>query len=551
MLIALEIQNYALIQHTRVEFCNGLNIITGETGAGKSIMLGALGLALGNRADASQLANPDLKCWIEATFSIEGLNLKAFFEENDLDYHPVTLLRREILPGGRSRMFVNDSPATLAQVKALSEHLLDIHNQHENLLLKSSGFLLEVVDILAGTLPERLNFHEHYSRYKLLEAAEKKARDEFENAKVEQDFLAFQVEEWKALNWEAGMQEVLENKQERIENASKLAELKSEAEALVYAEETGLLDRINQLQQRLIKIETHGRLSGWSERLVSARIELQEIMSELDRELESITSDSPESEEVADKLDNFYSLLRKHRVSVESELIAKLEAMEGALGSIEEKEDRWKALQADLGIAEKRMSDAGFHLRMRRVESLQQVTDMLLPDIQLLGMRHATINLTLIPKTQAASDGLDELKFLFSANPGTLPDDVAKVASGGEISRIMLLLKQGIAQKRAYPTLLFDEIDTGVSGAVADKMGAMLKETSRNMQLIVITHLPQIAAKGDAHFVVRKDSDGTQTSTSLHPCNEEDRILEIAALLSGAKLSQSAIENAKSLLGLK
>jgi DNA repair protein RecN (Recombination protein N) len=551
MLVSLEIHNYALIQHTKVEFQPGLNIITGETGAGKSIMLGALGLALGNRAELSQMANPEAKCWIEATFDIGELNLKEYFNENDLEFNPLTILRREILPGGRSRMFINDSPVNLIQVKELSMLLLDIHNQHENLLLKSCGFLIEVIDVLADTLPERSSFQNEYKRFKRLESDEREAGEVLKKAKSEQDFLAFQIEEWNALNWERGMQEELERLQERQENADRLMLWKREAEDLAEQENTGILDRLRQLQIRISKIEKYVQTLGWNERLHAIYVDIQDIMSEMAKELQGLEESTGEIPELTERLDAFYTLLRKHRASDETELLSVISVMKDSLEGIEAREQEWQSLSLELNESKTRLHELGMKLRMKRKDALDTVVDELIPHIKDLGMKHATISLELTEREVPGPDGMDELKFLFSANPGMPADEVSKVASGGEISRIMLLLKQGIARKRSYPTLLFDEIDTGVSGAVADKMGEKLKDTSKSMQLIVITHLPQIAAKGDAHFVVKKYSDDKSTSTTMHKCSPEERVKEIAAMLSGAELSISAIENAKNLLGLK
>jgi len=552
MLCLLEIKNYALIAEASIAFGPGLTIISGETGAGKSILLGALGLVLGNRADGAALARAQEKCVVEATFKLNSESMKPLFDELGFDFAVHTIIRREILPGGRSRCFVNDMPVNASDVKSLAAKLLDIHGQHHNLLLHTRGFLLQVLDTLGDLLPLRAKYEQTFAAWKKKSVEYAQAKTAYDTLKAEEDYLRFQVDELNTLNWKEGEFVQLEKQWQLASHSEKITEWASEATTILQAEQFGVLDTLARLKVLANKLDAIVQSqSPFSERVHSALEELKDLNA-LFEDLNGISGVNPQTKlEMQERLDRFYSLCRKHRVNTEEELLLKSQEMETTLLGIENQEGELLHLANQLNELNVLLENSAMELSEARKTKLSTMASHILPSLEKLGMKGARMFFELTPSDTFLSDGKEILHCLFSANPGIPPGEISKIASGGEISRLMLVLKRELAGKLQFPTVLFDEIDTGVSGPVADSMGELLEELSTNIQTIVITHLPQIACKGPTHFVVSKEVDRDSAQTYIRLCDNKQRVNEIARMLSGAEVSQSALENARNLLQLK
>ena len=549
MITALSIKNYALIEKLTIDFSKGFSIITGETGAGKSIILGALGLVLGKRADLSSLKNKEEKCIIEAHFEISKYNLASFFESNDLDYEEDTIIRREILPSGKSRAFINDSPVNLQELQDLSLFLIDIHSQQQTRELSDETVQFEIIDAIAGNYEDILEYQVILKSYKQdktkLSVLAKKQADSLK----EQEYNTYLLNELLEAKLITGEQELLEADFEQLNNVEVIKESIAKSLVLGNDEQIGVLNSLKEIKNALQKIASFSPdYSALSDRIISLTIEFDDISNELNRCSEKLINDPEKMDAIGQKLQLIYNLQKKHQVSTVDELLeiqSKLEQSVLELGNLEEDINAIR-----LAIDEKTIAlDAiASTIHDKRMEAIPVLSQKLITILETLGMPIVRFDIQLVASQTYLANGKEELQFLFSANKGTDFGLLKKVASGGEMSRIMLAVKAILAQYSKLPTLIFDEIDTGVSGEIAIKMGEIMKEMSRSMQIFAITHLPQIAAKGNAHFKVFKSTVGEDTQSELKLLNEQERIVEIAQMLSGTVVSDSALNHAKALL---
>ena len=528
MLRSLYIQNYALIEKLDIGFETGFSVITGETGAGKSIILGAIGLLLGQRADVKAIRRGASKCIIEARFDISAYGMRPFFEENELEYDDEEcILRREVQASGKSRAFINDTPASLAQVKELGEQLIDVHSQHQNLLLNKEGFQLNVLDILAHNDDALEKYHLLYNEWKLLDRELSELTALAEQSRTDEDYLRFQLEQLEEAHLVEGEQSELEQEAETLSHAEEIKAGLYRIEQSFFSDEGGLLsflkDNLNTLNNLRKVYQPAGELS---DRMESAYIELKDISQEVSAQGESIEFNPTRLDEVNDRLNLIYSLQQKHRVQTLEELMALADQYRSKLSEITSYDDRIAELTA-------------------RKEAQYELAERLVP----LGMPNVRFQVEMGLKKEPGIQGEDTVNFLFSANKNGTLQSISSVASGGEIARVMLSIKAMIAGAVKLPTIVFDEIDTGVSGEIADRMADMMQEMGDcNRQVISITHLPQIAARGRAHYKVYKKDSDTETNSHIRRLTDEERVEEIAHMLSGATLTEAALSNAKALL---
>ncbi len=551
MLTSLSIKNYALINDLHVTFSEGLTIITGETGAGKSILMGGLSLVLGKRADLSVLHDHDSKCIIEAEFLIDRYNLNTFFKSQDLDYEALTIVRREILPSGKSRAFINDSPVTLDILKKLGDRLIDVHSQHQTLQLVEKRFQFQVLDAVAGTKKLSDSYTEHLATYSENKKKLEALFDFQKEADKEHDYNSFLLKELEQAQLEEGMQEQLEHTFEVLNNVEVIKESLLYASQLIDNDQMGLLAVLNDLKSAL------GKLSGYNddfknlfERIQSVAIEVDDVFDEIKRAEERAEANPEALEEINSKLQLLYNLQKKHHALNVTELLQIQEKLSEKVGVTANLEESIKELQLQLLEQEKNLDKLAFALHEKRKEAIPVLTDKLEQLLSGLGMPNASFQVRLAPTAAYLFNGKDELSFLFSANKGGAFGSLKKVASGGELSRIMLCIKAILADHEQLPTLMFDEIDSGVSGEVSNKMGDIMKSMSTTMQVFSITHLPQIAARGNHHFKVFKEDGDGKTVTKMRKLSEEERITEIAEMLGGKELSEAAIAHAKGLLAV-
>lgn len=549
MITSLAIKNYALIEDIRVDLSEGLTIITGETGAGKSIILGALALVLGKRADLSSVKDPLKKCIIEGYFSIKNYELQTVFEENDLDYEPNTIIRREILPGGKSRAFVNDTPVALTQLQALAPYLVDVHSQHETLEIVSENFQMEVIDALAGNHSLLKTYRSQFEDFKKASEALSKLKIQKENTSKELDYNTFLYNELQQANLKKLNQQELEETYETLNNAEAIQEALASANRLLDEEQLGSLQTAKEARILLGKIQGFSKkYEDLWQRLNSAIIEIEDIATEINTAAENIEADPEMLFQVNEKLQTLYKLQQKHSVSSVLELIEIEEQLEEkvniTLGLDEQIEkfekQKFQLRETALNTAKK--------LHLERIGAIPILKKKLEETLIPLGLPNAQFKFELFPSEEFKSNGTDTLQLLFTANKGLAFGPLKKVASGGEMSRIMLSIKAVLAEYKKLPTIVFDEIDTGVSGEIANKMADIMHQMSKKMQLLSITHLPQIAAKGDHHIKVYKEDKNEITATHLKLLNEEERVVEIAQMLGGKNVSDAAIANAKELL---
>ncbi|KAF2507211.1 DNA repair protein RecN [Flavobacterium zhairuonense] len=549
MITSLSIKNYALIEKLSIDFSKGFSIITGETGAGKSIILGALGLVLGKRADLTSLKNKEEKCVIEAQFEISKYNLKDFFEANDLDYEDETIIRREILPSGKSRAFINDSPVNLQELQDLSLFLIDIHSQQQTQELSDESVQFKIIDAIANNTDVILEYQKLLKTYKSdkskLNALLKKQSD----SGKEQEYNTFLLNELVSAKLKSGEQEELEADFEKLNNIEAIKESLDKSLTIANEEQFGVLHNLNEVKTALQKIAPFSaEYQALSERIISLTIEFDDVSKELQNCSEKLLNDPAQLELISQKLQLIYNLQKKHQVSTVDELIqieAALSSTVLELGNIEE-----EIASLTKVIDEKTVELDAFSksIHQNRLNAIPVLSNKLISILETLGMPNVRFNIELLPSETYFSNGKDELQFLFSANKGTDFGLLKKVASGGEMSRIMLAVKAILAQYSKLPTLIFDEIDTGVSGEIAIRMGEIMKEMSTSMQIFAITHLPQIAAKGDSHFKVFKSTVDDDTQSELKLLSQDERVIEIAQMLSGAVVSDSALNHAKALL---
>ncbi len=548
MLRTLHIENYALIKNLDLIFDKGFSVITGETGAGKSIMLGALGLLLGQRSDIKAIKEGELKCILEADFDIEHYHLQELFDENDIDYDPNCIIRREILTSGKSRMFVNDTPVNIQFLKQLGEKLLDIHSQYENLLIKDNLFQLNVIDAIA----ENRNILEDYiNTFTAYKKAERQYEDLLifsEKEKANYDYLSFQFEQLSSAGLSSNEQEELEREQTMLSHAEEIKTILYKSQLLLDNEEIGILSVIKNAINNLQSItHVYTKAENLYERLNSCFIDLKDIAEELNKQENNIESQPERLEFINNRLDTIYSLCQKHKVTNLEDLIALQNSLKEQLDKLDSFDSELERLSKLKEELLKEVLTIGENLSKKRQSAAKKIEKTMIEQLSVLGMPNVQFVIEITKTNVPDTTGCDYISFLFSANKNVSPKAVAQIASGGEISRVMLCLKSLIATASNLPTIIFDEIDTGVSGEIADKMGNIMKEMGSKIQVICITHLPQIAAKGTKHYRVYKIEEET-SETKVVLLNAKERVQEIAKMLSGSNLTEAALKNAEELL---
>jgi DNA repair protein RecN (Recombination protein N) len=549
MLVKLFVQNYALIKELDLELENGLTIVTGETGAGKSILLGAMSLILGSRADTSVLLNKDEKCIVEGTFRIEDYDLNDFFVSNELDYEPVTILRREINPAGKSRAFINDTPVTINILKELGDKLIDIHSQHQTLMLGDNSFQLDVIDSFAGTSRLISEYRSAYAAYRKLTREYNEIKEKADRNKADLEYYRFQLGQLDDAKLIQGEQEELEAEQELLEHAEEIRTALNNSSGLFSAEDISILTMLREVKMHLSKIRTFlPDGENLLNRAESSSIELNDLAGEIEKLAVSIEADPERLAQVNNRLDTIYSLVQKHRVRDLNELLIRKDEINALVRSIVSSDDRLSELEALLENQVSSLRVKAEELSEKRRNVIPEVEEKITELLKQLGMPNARFRIMLSLLPDFTSAGIDHADFLFSANKQVAPENLAKIASGGELSRVMLSLKSLLSRNTNLPTIIFDEIDAGVSGEVADKVGQILSAMGKYMQVINITHLPQVASRGTRHFHVYKDETRDSTFTRVKLLTHDERILEVARLLSGSEVTETALKNAGELL---
>ena len=550
MLTHLYITNYALIEELDIDFHDGFSVITGETGAGKSIILGALGLLLGKRADAQAIKNGEKKCSIEASFDIRALNLKSFFADNDIDNDDTEcILRREVINTGKSRAFINDTPVSLTQLKELGTYLIDIHSQHQNLLMNQEDFLLDIVDTIAGNQSLRETYLHTFEAWKRAQTLLLELQARAEKDQANQDYLKFQIQQFQEANLSEGEQEELEQEASTLNHAEDIKQALFAACAPLVSEELRLLEELKNGTQKLDSISAvYPQAQEMAERLNSAYIELEDLSSELEKVQMEIEFDPIRQNFVEERLNTIYSLEQKHKVSTIAELLQIYDDLQKRLNEIENIDETLKEKEKEVEQQLGALAKSAKALTKSRETAAKTIAKSLIEQLQTLGMPHVKLEFSLMSKSSFDRNGSDTISLLFSANKNRPLQDVAAIASGGEIARLMLSLKALIAKSKALPTIIFDEIDTGVSGTMAEKMALTMQQIADNCQVLCITHLPQIAALGAHHYRVYKVEDDDKTTSHISLLSQEERIKEIANMLTGSEMTEAAINNAKSLL---
>lgn len=549
MLKRLLVENYALIDKSEIELSSGFSVITGETGAGKSILLGALNLILGQRADTKSIKDPARKCVVEAVFDISNYDLKPFFEAEDLDYEEECVMRREIVASGKSRSFINDTPVNVTTMKSLGDRLLDIHSQHENLLLNDSRFQLQIVDSIAKNGDCLQTYEAEYSKLNSISRRLQKLRDELAQKNANRDYAEFQLNQLVEAALVADEQELLEAEAEQLEHASEIKEALLKAVYLLDESEQSVNQSLKDSVSTLNSVSNYlGGLNDLSERLNSCLIETKDILRELEVLNSDMDVDPNRLDFVNTRLDTIYTLEKKHNVDSVAGLLELQASYEQQLQDLEFGSEEIEALEKELAEQTQKVLALAQELSKARKACAPQIETELSDLLHELGMPNARLSLDFKALEKCGPTGLDVVTFLFSANKDRGMQPITAIASGGEISRVMLSLKYVLSKSAALPAIIFDEIDTGVSGEIAAKMGAMMQNMSAHMQVLSITHLPQIASKGAQHFKVYKKDVESGTVSSIKQLSKEERIAEIAQMLSGANLTDAAINNAKELL---
>ena len=552
MFKSLSINNYALIDRLDISVEPGFTVITGETGAGKSIILGALGILLGGRAEARAVRTGAAKCVVEAAFDVSALGIQGFFDENDIDFDgEECILRREVTAAGKSRAFINDTPVPAARLKEIGALVIDIHSQHRNLLIGREDYLLDTLDTVAANTAEKTAYAAAYAHWRKAEEDLKALRLQAEKGQTDGDYLKFQLTQIQEAALLPDEQEELEKENALLEHAEEIKASLGSAAFAINGNDGERLAELRRAAQLLESIAAHlPEAAALAERLESARIEIGDIADELERQSEGIDFNPARAEQVASRLNLIYDLLQKHRAASITELLAlakdweeQLNRLENMESLLEESQRRCAALLADL-------RKKGSVLTATRGKAAEIVEQSLTESLHTLGMPNVSIQFSLQPREVPAACGMDTPVFLFSANKNVPMQPVSEIASGGEIARVMLALKGLIARHKNLPTIIFDEIDTGVSGTMAERMAVMMGEIAKHCQVLCITHLPQIAAKGNAHFRVHKEENETGTTSHISRLSPEERVREIATMLSGAEISEAAVSNAKALLGM-
>ena len=550
MLKQLYINNFTLIDTLDIQFSPGFSVITGETGAGKSIILGAIGLLLGQRADVKSIRTGATKCIIEARFDISNYHMQPFFEENELDYEDECILRRELYASGKSRAFINDTPAQLAQMKELGEQLIDIHSQHQNLLLNKEGFQLNVLDLLAHDEPALSAYQAAYKQWKqaqndLDRLLERAARD-----KADEDYIRFQWEQLEEAHLTKGEQEELEQEAETLSHAEDIKASLYRTDQLFNNEEGGLLSNLKECCNVMAELQAvYPAAEEWANRLESSYIELKDIADEVSDREEQVEFNPTRLDEVNERLNLIYSLQQKHRMDTVDELMALRDDYATRLASISSSDEEIETLKKRCGELQSEVRRQAAGLTEARREAAREVERQMAARLVPLGMPNVRFVVDMGERKEPGLHGMDTVTFLFSANKNGTLQNISSVASGGEIARVMLSVKAMIAGAVKLPTIVFDEIDTGVSGEIADRMADIMQEMANNdRQVISITHLPQIASRGRAHYKVYKKDNETETNSHIRRLTDEERVEEIAHMLSGATLTEAALNNARALL---
>lgn len=548
MLTTLNIQNFALIEEAQLIFQPGFTVITGETGSGKSILLGALNLILGERADYGVIRDKEAKTFVEATFVIKGFGLEDFFSENDLDFSDETVIRREITAQGKSRAFVNDTPVQLSVLKELSEKLVHIHSQHHTLELKNPQFQLDLLDILADNSKLRIDFRQKYAEWKKLNTLLTGKKSVYAKLLQDADYNRFQWEELNQLNLENQSYTDLETE---LLSYERMDDVKSGFASVMHliSEERGSVDLLSMLKSNLEKVQhLHPVLTSLSERIVASLIELKDISEEAEQQLDSLESNPERQAELTEKIDVFNRSLRKHQAMNQEELLVVFQQLSASQSNTEEMETEIALLEKQVKEISAQVDKLAAELHKKRVDNAPKVAKQLTEVLNELKLVNTIIQFDLERSEKLDETGFSKLTLLFAPNAGMPPKPIEKAASGGELSRFMLALQLLLSAKKQLPTLLFDEIDTGVSGEVAQKIGTVLQKMGSHMQVMAITHLPQVAGKGMHHWKVQKSNEKGQTHTKVVPLNQNERIEEIARLMSGENINEAALENAKALM---
>lgn len=545
MLRRLSVENYALIDSLELELDPHLNIITGETGAGKSILLGALSLLLGAKNEGSAIKDTTRSCRVEGTFDLTGLGLEAFFEENELDYATETTLTRLITPAGKSRSFVNDLPVQLTVLRELGSRLVDIHSQHQNLILSSEEFRTEAIDTVAGNAALLADYRAAFGQLQTLRRELQSLREEAEAGRRDEEWLRFQCDELTAAKLRAGEQAEVEAELAVLEHADRIGELFTTLRNAFDEEQTGILSRLREGEQGMLHLREHyAPAAEYAARLRSVLEELKDMNRSLAADSERIDADPERLQKLTARLDALIALQQKHRVASEEELIALRDRSLAKLAAITHSDEQIAAKEAAVHEAEAQTHALADELHAARAAAAPTLSEEIVATLSQLGMAETTFTVELSPRELSRTGG-DGVQFLFTANRTARPQPIERIASGGELSRVMLALKAILAERMQLPTILFDEIDTGVSGRIADAMGAIIARLSAKMQVVDITHLPQVASKGDTHFVVYKE----EGRTHIRRLGRVERTIEIAKMLSGAEVTEAALQQAKILLG--
>jgi len=549
LLTNLHIKNYALIEEVNLAFDSGFTVITGETGAGKSILLGALGLILGRRADLSSIGDPESKCVIEAQFQVGNYDLKALFEREDLDYEPQSIIRREILPSGKSRAFVNDTPVTLSQLTALGERLVDIHSQHQTLELTDNDFQFQVLDAFAGNQALLADYQTSYKSLKKEEHELKKLKSQQAEALREEEYKNFLLNELLEANLKPGEQSTLEARYETLNNVEQITDGLADAHHSLTREELGVVDQLTAIKVRVSKLASFSKeLADLNARLESVGIELDDIAESVDAIAQNTEGDPEELSALEARLKLFFDLQKKHSAGSIEEVIVIRDALDEEVQSMNDLGGKIAKLEKNIAFAKENLDAMAINISKKRIEKIKPLTEKLEAILSQLGMPNAHFEMTLIPTEEFRDNGKEDLEFLFTANKGMRAQELKKAASGGELSRIMLAIKSVLSDFTQLSTLIFDEIDTGVSGEVALKMGQIMKGMGKRMQLVSITHLPQIAGQGAHHFKVFKKDKEERTTTRIEQLDASTRIDELAEMLGGKSTSEAARDHARQLL---
>ncbi len=549
MLKHLTIENYALIRKLDIKFSEGFSVITGETGAGKSILVGALSLILGERADTQVLMDKSKKCIVEGSVYIKDYNLSEFLEQNELDYDDTTIIRREIIPSGKSRAFINDTPVNLNMLKEFGERLINIHSQHKILTLNDMDFQLAVIDNFAGHHEVIKEYRDTYRKYEKTRVYLNELKEKEEKSKADQDYYQFLHDELESANLKLYEQTEIESELEILNHSEEIkSNLLNSSMALLNAD-NNIIAQLNEISNSVSKLtEYHEQIKDISSRLNTCIIELKDISVEIENLEQKINYDPEQIDILNKRLDTIYSLEQKHRVSAIEQLMDIKNELSDKLLGISTLDEEIKTTSKELDTLQNHLTSLGLKISENRKKQIKNIEKELLEILSQLGMKEAQFKIDLSSTDKFSKDGMDKVSFLFNANKGVELKEISKVASGGELSRLMLGIKSLISQKNLLPTIIFDEIDIGVSGEIADKVGNIMRSISKTMQLIAITHLPQIAAKGDEQYLVYKENEGSSPNTQIKKLGPDSRVDEIAKMLSGEEVTEAAKQNAKELL---